>query len=194
MCSSDLLDSQYQGLQIFDSWGQYPMTDTQIGQMVTGMAGYTQYVLKFYTGATAPSDRTTGLVQTRNPIIMAAPVTNDTFSSNAAATWFPTATITISGQTMTHSMSNFAQMVMGMSAVPFTYTLPTAYGTSWCDASVNFWDNNNNNQFNNMQLALNKTSGSMTVTQPGFTPTAGWLTMEAQDSARRYFRSVWVLQ
>ncbi len=186
------LDSTFQGQQLYDSWGQYEMADSQIGQMVTGIAGYKQYVLKFYSGATAPSDRTTGLIQTRYPIIAAKPVTNTVLASSSAAAWFPTGTLT--SMTMTHSMTSFASMMMNTTSAPFSYTFPTAYTTAMLSADVNLWDQNSNNQYTGMQLAQNKTSGTMTIVKPSFTPTAGWLTVEARDPARRYFRSVWVLQ
>ena len=192
------LDSSFIGFQQGgDSWGQLEMNDTQIGQMVTGIAGFGQYTLKFYSGTTVPTDRTTGLMQTIHPIIGATPVTNATFTvtaSNTAAmvsTWFPTATI--SG--LSHSMSSLTTMVMTMTSIPFTYTIPTAYAPAWMSSSIDLWQNNGtNNQYTSMDLALNKTSGSMTTVVPSFTPTNAFLTMESEDSARRYFRSIWVLQ
>lgn len=188
------LDPNFQGQNLYDSWGQYEMTDTQIGQIVTGVAG--NYTLKLYSGTTAPSDGATGLMQTRHPVLAAAPVTNATFavsSSNSATTvasWFPTANI--SG--LNHSLSSFASMVMGMSAVPFTYSLPKAFVPAMLSGSVNLWDASSDNQYTDMQLALNKTSGSMTVVKPNWTPIAAWLTMEAEDSAHRYYRTVWELR
>lgn len=185
------LDSTFMGTQqVGDSWGQYEMTDSQIGQMVTGIASKGLYVLKLYSGTTAPSDRTTGLMQTMNPIMRAAPVLNSNFTTSSAATWFPAASITNFNGTLAGLMT----MMSSMTSLPFSYTLPTAYVPAWMSANIDLWDNSNNNQWTDMELNLKATSASATIVRPTFTPMTGALGIEAEDSARRYFRTIWVLQ
>lgn len=188
------LEDQFRGQQVYDTWSQLPMTDTQIGLMVTGIAGVGQYTLKYYSSTTAPSDRSTALVQTRHPIMLAAPIANSTFtisSSNTAAVvagWFPTANI----NGLTHSLAAFE--TMALTTIPFTYTLPTAYTPATLAASINLWDNNSNNLYTSVALALNKSSSSVIVPTLTFAPTGGFLVTEVQDMAHRSFRSVWQLQ
>jgi hypothetical protein len=177
------LDASFTGYPFGDTWGQFEMKDAGISMMQP--ATMNAYTLKLYSGATAPTDHSTGLVQTIHPTIGSAPVA----TADLAAAYF--GTFSIAG--MTHQLSSLTALA---SPVTVGYMLPTKYAPAWAEFDVNVWSNQSNTNYSfNQQLTLNATTTTViTSTTSGATFNSGMLGLQIQDVAQRTFNTYWELQ